>query len=77
MACGFPSQRASRIFSLTSGSVYGLAAIRGFAGWTPIARLLHLNPADNWLHTMIAAVSLVTGIVTMPRHVPPSTGRPA
>ncbi len=61
LACGFAGEKASRIFSLAFGVVYGLVAILGLLGVQPVIELLHLNDADNWLHVAIAAVFLAVG----------------
>lgn len=58
LACGFMSVRTARIFCISLGLVYALVAVLGFLGVDPVISLLHLNPADNWLHVGIAAVFL-------------------
>jgi hypothetical protein len=71
LACGFESERASRLFSLVFGSAYGIVAILGLAGVQPIVDMLQLNAADNWLHVAIAAGFLVVGVLS---HAPLRTG---
>lgn len=58
IACAFAGEHASRLFAWIFGVVYGLVAVLGFAGVTAVEDLLHLNPADNWLHAAITLVFL-------------------
>jgi len=58
IACALAGEHASRLFAWIFGAVYGLVAILGFAGVTAAIDLLHLNPADNWLHAAITLVFL-------------------
>ncbi len=53
--------RASRMYLIVFGIVYGLVTIVGFLGVQPIINLLNINPADNVLHLLIAATCLIVG----------------
>ena len=64
LGCGFAGEKASRIFCLAFGVVYGLVAILGLAGVQAVIDLLHLNAADNWLHVAIAAAFLIVGALS-------------
>lgn len=64
LACGFAGEKASRIFSLAFGAVYGLVAVLGFLGVQLVVDLLHLNAADNWLHLAVALVFLAAGLTS-------------
>jgi hypothetical protein len=66
LACGFVGERASRLFALIFGSVYGLVAVLGFAGVQAVVDLLHLNTPDNWLHLAIAAVFIGAALIRAP-----------
>jgi hypothetical protein len=75
LICGFVGEAAARTFCLIFGAVYGLVAILGFARVEAAIALLHLNPADNWLHLFIALAFLGVGIGTgLQRHR--TDGRP-
>ena len=77
LACGFAGERTARAFCFIFGAVYGLVALLGFLGVTQVVDLLHLNPADNWLHTAIAALFLITGFASAAKTRPqPSTPAP-
>ncbi len=52
---------ASRMFNRIFGVIYGLVAVLGLLGVGVVMSLLNLNAADNWLHVLIAAASLVVG----------------
>jgi len=69
---GFTSEAASKAFSLVFGSVYLLVAILGFLNAKLVIDLLDLNQADNWLHTGIAALFLVAGVLSRAPLAPPS-----
>lgn len=70
LACGFAGERASKLFSLGFGVVYGLVAALGLAGVQFVVDLLHLNGPDNWLHVAIAAVFLIVGLMSKPGAAP-------
>ena len=64
---GFAGERASRLFFQIFGVVYALVAVLGFV--TPDKPLLGIvanNPADTWLHVLIAIVSLFIGFGIKP-----------
>lgn len=71
LACGFMSLRAARTFCIVFGVVYGLVGILGFLGVAQLVSLLHLNPADNWLHIGIAAVFLIAAFAPASISHPP------
>jgi hypothetical protein len=57
------SERAALNYFRIFGAVYALVAILGFVtgGDAPLLGIIANNPADNWLHAGIAAVSLILG----------------
>jgi hypothetical protein len=60
--CGLRSGYAAQLFFRVFGVVYGLVAILGFVmGDGYLFGLVANNAADAWLHTAIAAVSLILG----------------
>lgn len=63
LACGFAAPKVARAFCITFGIVYGLVAVAGFMGFGQVISFLHINPADNWLHTAISLVFLVVGLM--------------
>lgn len=63
LMCGLKSSKASVIFFLVIGALYGLAAFLGFYDNTlAIFRFLAADGANNWFHAIVAAVALYTGI---------------
>lgn len=61
--CGLASERASKLFFIIFGVIYGLVTILGFVqGTGMLLGLIAINPADNWLHLAITAVSLWLGL---------------
>lgn len=63
LMCGLKSSKASVIFFLAIGVIYGVAALLGFYDNTlAIFRFLAGDGANNWFHAIIAAVALYTGI---------------
>jgi hypothetical protein len=65
LVCGVVSPTAARAFCIAFGVVYGLVAVAGFAGVTPVIDLLHLNDADNWLHAGLSLAFLVIGLAAL------------
>ena len=64
---GFAGERASRLFFQVFGVIYALVAVLGFV--TPDKPLLGIvanNPADTWLHVLIAIVALYIGFAMKP-----------
>jgi len=64
LACGMASAHASLLFFRTFGVVYGLMALLGFVGGDrAILGIISNNVADSWLHSAVAAVSLLVGFL--------------
>ncbi|MBA4148620.1 MAG: DUF4383 domain-containing protein [Verrucomicrobia bacterium] len=64
LSVGFTGDRASKIFFLTFGIIYGLISFLGFlAGSRPLFGFMAHNIADAWLHLAIAAVSIFLGML--------------
>jgi hypothetical protein len=64
---GLMSERASRIFFIVFGLVYGLVAVIGFMDpEKPILGMVAHNLADAWLHSGIAIFSLICGFIKRP-----------
>jgi hypothetical protein len=62
---------AAKLYFLWFGVVYGVVALLGFmAGDRPVLGFLANNAADAWLHTAIAAVSIVLGLMPERRRIP-------
>ncbi|HZW10532.1 MAG TPA: DUF4383 domain-containing protein [Phycisphaerales bacterium] len=75
LACAFAGEQVARIFCWTFGLTYGLVALLGFAGVTVVEDLLHLNPADDWLHVGITLVFLLAAALST-RNAPARAGIP-
>ncbi len=62
LAAAATSYRASRLLLMLFGVIYGLATVLGFLSADGIIlHLLTVNPADTYLHLVIAVISLVAG----------------
>lgn len=61
LLCSFHTQ-AARWYFIIFGIVYGLVAIIGFANSGNLF-MMHVNMADNLLHTGIALISLWLGFI--------------
>jgi hypothetical protein len=62
LLCGVAGAGPSRTFFKIFGLVYALVAVLGFmnpAG--PLLGMISNNPADTWLHVVLAAVMLFLG----------------
>jgi hypothetical protein len=62
LLCGMAGAGASSTFFKIFGIVYAIVAVLGFmnpAG--PLLGMIANNPADNWLHTVLAVVMLLLG----------------
>jgi hypothetical protein len=62
--CGLSSGFAAKMFFIIFGVIYGFLAVLGFMqghGEVMLFEMIAVNMADNWLHTGIAAVSLLIG----------------
>ena len=65
LLCGLAGAGPARMFFKIFGIVYALVAVLGFmnpAG--PLLGMISNNPADNYLHTALAAVMLFIGFGT-------------
>ena len=59
---GFASNgKKAPIYNKTFGIIYLLVAVIGFLGVSAFNDLLAINTADNWLHLVIAAISIIVG----------------
>jgi hypothetical protein len=71
LGAAFAGPRPARLFALIFGAVYGLVALLGFAGVQPVVDMLHLNPADNWLHLFLAVAFVGAGVALPDREGEP------
>lgn len=55
------SEQYAALYLKVFGAVYALVTVIGFAMGGDILGLFHSNVADNYLHAVIAVVSLVVG----------------
>lgn len=64
LAAGFSgSVNYARLYAGIFGAVYALVTIVGFIQGTTVLGLISVNAADNFLHTAIAAASLVVAFL--------------
>lgn len=65
LAVAFTARGAyARLYALVFGAVYGLVTVIGFIQGTTVLGLIHVNLADNLLHTLIAVASLAVFFLT-------------
>lgn len=64
----------ARLYAGVFGAVYGLVTVIGFIQGTTVLGLIHVNPADNFLHTAIALASLGVAAIR-PNQVSAQTAR--
>ena len=57
----------SKLYFKVFGVVYALVTLIGFVQGDTVLGLIHVNLADNLLHTVIAAASLYLGFGTLPK----------
>lgn len=63
LLCGISGSVASKVFFIIFGLIYTAVAVLGFIqGEGMLLNLIAINKADNWLHAVIAVVSLYFGI---------------
>lgn len=63
LMCAIKSSLASVYFFLAIGLIYALTAFLGFYDSSlAIFRFLAADGANNWLHAIVAAIALYTGI---------------
>lgn len=63
LMCGLKSSKASIIFFIAVGLIYGITSLLGFYDNTmALFRFLAADGANNWFHAIIAAVALYVGI---------------
>src|SRR4051812_41891087 len=59
-----PKRRTAKTAALAFGIVYGLVAIWGLVDGNDVLGLVPVNPADNVLHILLAALGIITGAVS-------------
>jgi hypothetical protein len=59
-----PRRDPARGFAIGFGLLYGVAAIAGFADGRDVLGLIPVNPADNVLHAALAALGILTGLIS-------------
>ena len=59
-----PRRASARAVALGFGLVYGLVAIIGLIDGEDVLGLLPINSADNLLHIALAALGIVTGLIS-------------
>lgn len=63
--------KVSRAYLIGFGMIYALIAFLGFFDST-LFGLMRVNLADNWLHAVLAAGLLGTGLIVNDEHEPPT-----
>jgi hypothetical protein len=59
-----PRRASARVAALGFGLVYGLVAIIGLIDGADVLGLIPINPADNLLHIPLAALGIITGLIS-------------
>jgi hypothetical protein len=59
-----PRRPAARAVALGFGAVYGLVAIIGLIDGEDVLGLIPINAADNVLHVALAALGIITGLIS-------------
>jgi hypothetical protein len=59
-----PKRASARAVALGFGLVYGLVAIIGLVDGSDVLGLIPINSADNLLHVALAALGILTGLIS-------------
>jgi hypothetical protein len=59
-----PKRASARAVAIAFGLVYGLVAIIGLVDGEDVLGLIPINPADNLLHIALAALGVITGLIS-------------
>jgi hypothetical protein len=59
-----PKRASARAVALAFGLVYGLVAIIGLIDGEDVLGLIPINSADNLLHIALAALGIITGLIS-------------
>lgn len=59
-----PKRASARAVALGFGLVYGLVAIIGLVDGEDVLGLIPINSADNMLHIALAALGIITGLIS-------------
>ena len=59
-----PRRAAARAVALAFGVVYGLVAVIGLIDGEDVLGLIPINSADNLLHIALAALGIITGLIS-------------
>jgi uncharacterized protein DUF4383 len=63
-----PKRASARAVALGFGLVYGLVAIIGLIDGQDVLGLIPVNSADNLLHIALAALAILTGLISRDDH---------
>jgi hypothetical protein len=59
-----PKRASARAVAIGFGLVYGLVAIIGLIDGEDVLGLIPINSADNLLHIALAALGIITGLIS-------------
>ena len=59
-----PKRASARAVAIGFGLVYGLVAVIGLVDGEDFLGLIPINPADNLLHVALAALGIVSGLIS-------------
>jgi hypothetical protein len=59
-----PKRASARAIALAFGLVYGLVAVIGLIDGEDVLGLIPINSADNLLHIALAALGIITGLIS-------------
>jgi hypothetical protein len=64
LLAAFPKRASARAVALGFGLVYGLVAVIGLVDGEDVLGLIPINSADNLLHIALAALGILTGVIS-------------
>jgi hypothetical protein len=64
LLAAFPRRASARAVALGFGLVYGLVAVIGLIDGSDVLGLIPVNSADNVLHIALAALGIITGLIS-------------
>jgi hypothetical protein len=64
LLAAFPKRASARAVAIAFGLVYGLVALIGLIDGSDVLGIIPINSADNILHIALAALGIITGLIS-------------